>query len=155
MRKTVMGAVAAGALVVGLAVSGVSTAQQAPAQPSGSVTKLAADNCARAHAVIFGTRNRDDGFFGAAIAGIMRVHPHWRLVAEPEVMISQSIAYKVWNVSPAGDQHTTTVYVGHCGHGATCNELARTVKRLFPMTSPEVYCGEVPGMLNNPENLSL
>ena len=44
-----------------------------------------------------------------------------------------------------------TAYVAHCGHGATCNELAREVLKAYPeLGNPVVYCTNEPPQSDNP-----
>lgn len=115
--------------------------------------KPTADNCANAHAALMSSHPSVHGGFahpdyGDAIKRLIAAHPHWQIVDEAPPIVSQKISLKIWD---AKFHEGATVYVAHCGHGATCNELARAVLKNYPeVGSPTVYCGQVPHVLDNP-----
>lgn len=111
------------------------------------------DDCAEAHAILMASHPSVHGGFahpdyGEAIKRVVDWHKHWTVIPEPERIVSQKFALKIWDTK---FHEGGTAYVAHCGHGATCNELARVVLKAYPeIPSPVVFCGEVPHILDNP-----
>lgn len=136
-------------LLAAACVAATTTIDDAGAAGNVSAT---ADNCARAHAVLMVSHPRVHGAFphpdyGEAIKRVVDWNKHWTVLPEMEPMVSQKLALKMWDFRNGEG----TAYVAHCGHGATCNEVARTVLKAYPeLGSPMVTCGEIPSFLDNP-----
>jgi hypothetical protein len=123
-----------------------------PGEAAGGVTATK-DDCMNAHAIIMASHPTvHAGFphpeYCEAILNVVKWHRHWTVAPEYEPGVSQKFSLKKWDTK---FHEGGTAYVAHCGHGATCNEVARVVLKAYPeIPSPVVYCGEVPHILDNP-----
>ena len=147
MNKLISATVAAACVVaVGLTTSNGSDA-------AGSVTTTK-DDCMNAWATLMASHPSVHGAFPhvdykEAITNVIRNHPHWTLGAfEPGV--SQKFELSTFDTR---FHEGGTAYVAHCGHGATCNELARAVLKQYPeLGSPVVHCTvDPPHIYDNPQ----
>lgn len=145
MKKILLGLVTVGAAAAAL---GVTSAPQA-----GGSVKTTVDNCMNAVAILMASNTASHEVYWQAIAGVVKTHPHWQVVPEYEPMVSQKISFKQFDVKYKSTQGPTTAYCALCGHGATCNELARKVLIAYPdIPNPVVFCGGVPHILENPSS---
>jgi len=119
---------------------------------AGSVTATK-DDCVTAWAILMVSHPSVHGGFQhpgykEAIMGVVRTRPHWT-VGSYEPGFSQKFDLQTFDTrfTEGG-----TAYVAHCGHGATCNEVAREVLKAYPeLGSPVVYCTiDPPHILDNP-----
>jgi len=117
-----------------------------PSTAGGSVT-TAKDDCVTAWAILA----PGDAASREAVQGVVRWHPHWKSDVY-ERGHSQSFQLQVFDLTFAKGGSAT---VAHCGHGATCNELAREVLKAYPnIGNPVVYCTmEAPHILENPQGI--
>ncbi len=85
-----------------------------------------------------------------AILNVIKWNPHWT-VGEYEPGVSQKFELTTMDTH---FQEGGTAYVAHCGHGSTCNEVARTILKTYPeLGSPHVDCViEPPHVLENPQS---
>lgn len=79
---------------------------------------------------------------------VIRWHPHWN-AGGYEPGVSQRFALHSF------ERQLGPITVAHCGHGATCNALARAVAKAYPnVGNPMVVCmREPPPGLDNPQSL--
>ena len=139
----------AAAVVGALAVSCMLTDNTSAA---GSVTTTK-DDCMTAWAILMSSHPTVHAAFPhsdykESILGVVKWRPHWK-VGEYVAGASQSFDLQTFDTR---FHEGGTAYVAHCGHGATCNELAREVLKAYPeLGSPVVYCTlEPPHILENP-----
>jgi hypothetical protein len=112
---------------------------------AGNVTPTK-DECTTAWAILMPTHPTVHGGyqhpdFKEAIMSVVNWRKHWT-VGPYEPVVSQKFELLSCNLkfSEGG-----TAYVAHCGHGATCNELAREVLKAYPeVGNPVVYCVNEP-----------
>jgi len=140
----------AAAVVGALAVSCMLTDNTSAA---GSVTTTK-DDCMTAWAILMSSHPTVHAAFPhvdykESILGVAKWRPHWK-VGEYVAGSSQSFDLQTFDTR---FHEGGTAYVAHCGHGATCNELAREVLKAYPeLGSPVVYCTlEPPHILENPQ----
>ena len=113
------------ALVAALSVGLLPTTSQA------GVTRTK-DDCKTAWAVL--TANNAQG--QEAVKEVVAEHPSWSADGY-EPMVSQKFALMVFDVVGSDD----SVIVAHCGHGATCNQLAEEVeKKHADLHDPVIVC---------------
>ena len=137
MRKTlVLGGVAAAALMISIL----------PVRETDAAVTRTKDDCTTAWAVLGpGTQRGQD-----AVRQVVKEHPGWS-DSGYEPMVSQKFQLMVFNVVGSQD----TVVVAHCGHGATCNQLAEEMEaKHADLSDPVVVCTvDNPSPLENGKNL--
>lgn len=112
-------------------------------QSAAEVTKTK-DDCTSAWAVLAPADQQEK------VLSVVKNHPHWK-VGTYEPIVSQAFELVVFErVDDKGD-----VVVAHCGHGATCNEVATAVNKAYPnLSSPAVLCTrEPPNFIRNGRSL--
>ena len=131
MKKIWKGALLLSTFAVA-AVFGITVSSEA----EGGVTATK-DDCMSAWAVLA------PGDAKPAVEGVVRWRTYWKSDSY-ERGVSQSFDLQIFGVVGGGD-----AVVAHCGHGATCNELARAVNRAYPnLSNPVVFCTvDPPAML--------
>ncbi len=145
MTKLFTAIVATAACALGLTSSDASTA-------ASSVTTTK-DDCMTAWATLMASHPMVHGAFPhvdykETINAVVRNHPHWT-TGSYEPGISQKFELLTFDTR---FHEGGTAYVAHCGHGATCNELARAVLKQYPeLGSPVVHCtNDPPHIYDNP-----
>jgi hypothetical protein len=112
------------------------------------------DDCTTAWAILIAHHPSVHGGFPhpdfmEAVQNVVRWHPHWNSeLPDPHPCPTGTSGYQ-----PGCSQKFSLcsadlkfvegggAVVAHCGHGATCNELAREVLKAYPeLGSPGVYC---------------
>jgi hypothetical protein len=113
---------------------------------AGTVTTTK-DDCATAWAIL----HTGDVAGQEQVKNVVRWHRHWSTEEGYLPGVSQKFQLHTFDRTFGGG----SVTVAHCGHGATCNELAREVNKAYPNTgNPVVYCTiEAPHVLGNPQNI--
>ncbi len=121
---------------------------------AGSV-KTTKDDCMTAWATLMASHPTVHSAFPhaeykEAILNVIKWHPHWT-VGSYEAGVSQRFELSTFDTR---FHEGGTAYVAHCGHGATCNELARAILKTYPeLGSPQVDCTiEPPHVLENPQS---
>jgi hypothetical protein len=127
---------------------------------AGSV-KTTKDDCMTAWATLMASHPTVHAAFPhqeykEAILNVVKWHPHWNSEIGPTPGggyfpgVSQKFELLTFDTRFV---EGGTAYVAHCGHGATCNELAREVLKSYPeLGSPQVDCTlEPPHVLENPQ----
>ena len=139
-----------GLVVLGAFASAAVLTDKSDAAGAVTTTK---DDCMSAWAILMASHPMVHGAFPhvdykEAIMGVVKWHPHWT-VGGYEPGISQKFDLQTFDTR---FHEGGTAYVAHCGHGATCNELAREVLKAYPeLGSPVVYCvTDPPHILDNP-----
>lgn len=137
-KKTVLGF--AMASMFALAVMDVGAA--------GSVARTA-ENCNNAHAILMAAADGNHARYWEAIQNAVKTQPgRFAIVGDYEPGISRKVSFRQYDTRFT---EGSTAYVAHCGHGATCNDLADFILKVYPEAgSPSVFCGEVPHILENP-----
>jgi hypothetical protein len=140
------------AAILGAAAIATTTVDNTTAAGSVTTTK---DDCMTAWAILMASHPIVHGAFPhsdykEAILNVVKWHPHWK-VGEYVAGASQAFDLQTFDTR---FHEGGTAYVAHCGHGATCNELARVVLKAYPeLGSPVVYCTiEPPHILDNPQS---
>jgi hypothetical protein len=114
---------------------------------AGKVTRTA-DKCVNAHAILMASNTGNHARFWEAIYSVTKTRPYWEILSDYQPGVSQKMSFRQYDAKFA---QGVTAYVAHCGHGATCNELAEQLLKQYPeIQNPVVYCGEVPHILDNP-----
>jgi hypothetical protein len=100
------------------------------------------DDCTTAWAILISHHPSVHGGFPhpdflEAVQNVTKWHAHWNSGGyEPGVSQKFSLCNADLKFVEGGG-----AVVAHCGHGATCNELAREVLKAYPeLGSPGVYC---------------
>ncbi len=121
---------------------------------AGSVTTTK-DDCMTAWAILMASHPTVHGAFPhteykEAILNVVKWHPHWRV---GEYLPGESQKFDLQTFDTRFHEGGTA-YVAHCGHGATCNELARVILKAYPeLGSPTVHCTiDPPHILDNPQS---
>ncbi len=112
------------------------------------------ETCANAHAVLVASKSGQHDYIWGEIGKTVRSKPQsFQVVDEYEPGVVQRVSFTQYDLKYV---EGGTAYVAHCGHGGTCNALAK----LFVETHPdwyasEVFCGQVPEALVNPQRPNL
>lgn len=122
---------------------------------SATPPQRAADTCANAHAILTASKSGQHELVWRAVARTVRSdRDKWEVVDDYEPMVVRRVSFRQYDTRYV---EGGTAYVAHCGHGGTCNALAdafaKEMDGLLPV--PEVYCGVVPGVLDNPQPVTL
>jgi hypothetical protein len=72
---------------------------------------------------------------------VMLASPEFRVVPHA-ALFPGTIAFMVYDHGSSGN----VALVGHCGHGGTCNDIAAAYKAIVRSSSPQIFCGSVPGL---------
>ena len=122
----------------------------APTDAAGQVT-TAADNCTDAWAILFPHHPSVHGGFPhpdfmEAAKGVVERRQYWN---SSGYEAGHSQKFSLCTADLAFVQGGSAV-VAHCGHGATCNEVARAVLAAYPdVGNPVVFC-TLPSVISNP-----
>lgn len=141
MNKLILATLGLGTLAVALTTADDSLANGVTA------TK---DDCRNAHALIATSTGGDHGRMWQAIKGTIDNMGY--------VTVKDEAPSGEWGSASLREYDTThvedgTAYVVHCGHGGTCNAIAKRVAMTTPSVgAPVVYCGIVPTVLNSPRS---
>jgi hypothetical protein len=113
--------------------------------------KKTADNCRNAHAVLVASRSGEHALIWREIRRTIDTKNKfgWQLVDEHEPGVMYRFSLRQYDTKYVAGG---SAYVAHCGHGGTCNALADAFFADHPnWNTVEVYCGEVPEWLTNPQ----
>jgi hypothetical protein len=135
-------------IILGLAAGAMFATAVLDVGAAGSVSRTA-ENCMNAHAILMASQDGNHSRYWEAINTAVRSQVgRFEIVGDYEPGISRKVSFRQYDTR---FQQGGTAYVAHCGHGATCNDLADYILKVFPeVGSPGVYCGEVPHILENP-----
>lgn len=108
----------------------------APVASTEAAVQKTKDDCTTAWAVLAPGNDRGQ----SAVREVVAEHKGWSAEGY-EPMVSQKFALMVFDVE-GSDQ---TAVVAHCGHGATCNQLAAEVEQKHAdLHEPVVVCTKDP-----------
>jgi hypothetical protein len=115
--------------------------------------KEANPTCANAHAVLVASKSTEHDYIWGEIGKVVRAGKGKYIVVDDyEPGVVQKVSFRQWELKYNEGGYA---YVAHCGHGGTCNDLAKEFLAKHPdWYSPEVFCGLVPGSLVNPKKVS-
>jgi hypothetical protein len=142
MRRKVIGYVSfAVAMAVGTAALAAFQVKEAP------------ENCRNAHAILVASKSGQHDFIWGRIAKVARSDKYaYEVVEDYEPGVSRRVSFRQYDTKYVAGG---AAYVVHCGHGATCNQLAKAFLADNPdWYGPEVYCGPVPHTIENPKRVS-
>ena len=110
--------------------------------------------CRNAHAVLVASSSGQHELVWRAVGEVVREgNGRFQVVDEHELGVSMKLSFRQYDVA---NRSGATAYVAHCGHGGTCNELAKAFfAKHDDWYSPEVFCGALPETLQNPSSVSL
>ncbi len=113
--------------------------------------------CSEAHAILAGTSNGDSARVWQGIGTVVRKNPRWKVVGEAERDVVERVAFKEWRPRWPTKGGPDTLYVAHCGHGGTCNDVAKAVAEAYPQMAaqPVVFCGDTSNVLAEPKSVTL
>lgn len=102
-----------------------------------------------AHAILMASMDGNHDRYWQAIESAVKSQPgRFFPVSDYEPGVAQKVSFRQYDTR---FQEGGTAYVGHCGSGATCNDLADYILKAYPeVGSPSVHCGEIPHILENP-----
>ena len=123
---------------------------------SATPPRRAAETCANAHAILTASKSGQHELIWRAIARTVRSDRYkWEVVDEYEPMVVRRVSLRQYDTRY---DEGGTAYVAHCGHGGTCNALADAFAQANSLgvpPAPEVYCGVIPVVLDNPRKVTL
>ncbi len=113
--------------------------------------------CLEAHAILAGSASTESSRYWTAIGDVVHKNQRFRVVAEPERGVVDRVAFKQWRPRYPQKGGPEALYVAHCGHGGTCNDLAKAVSEGIPTATPApiVFCGDVSNVLVEGQSVSL
>lgn len=114
--------------------------------------KEADRTCYTATALLLTGDGNDEASRWSKIREVLASDRHWTEVDRaPENRVGEAALtrFDIRHTYRGGPTHAYTV---QCGHGGTCNDIARKFREKFPQFSPApvVQCGDVGNMLTNP-----
>ncbi len=114
--------------------------------------KEADRTCYTATAVLLTGDGNEEASRWTKIREVLASDKHWTEVDRaPENRVGEAALtrFDIRHTYQGGPTHAYTV---QCGHGGTCNDIARKFREKFPQFSPApvVQCGDVSNMLTNP-----
>jgi hypothetical protein len=138
-------------LWMGVAWAGMTIAAVAQGAFTAKETR---DDCANAHAVLVASASGKHDFIWGEIGKTVRSRPQaFQVVEDYEPGVVQRVSFRQYDLKYV---EGGTAYVAHCGHGGTCNTLAKAFVEAHPdWYAAEVFCGQVPEALINPQRPSL
>lgn len=115
--------------------------------------KEGAETCSNAHLVLVASKSGQHDYIWGEIGKVVRSgNGKWVVVDDYEPGVVQRVSFRQYDVA---GQEGASAYVAHCGHGGTCNSLAHAFfAKHSNWYSPEVFCGAVPSVLENPQKVS-
>jgi hypothetical protein len=148
-------ALALGLWAAGLCLFTASYSSADGPAPDGSAG--APDACSEAVALLSGSAAGDHERHWQAIGGVVRKNKLYEIVDDMPRNVVGKVAFRQWEVRNAKGGAPTITYAAHCGHGGTCNQLAKEFREAYPQMSPApvVHCGDVSAVLTNPSRGSL
>ncbi|HNS96826.1 MAG TPA: hypothetical protein PLJ27_06550 [Polyangiaceae bacterium] len=119
-----------------------------PAQPAmvweESTIKTIPDHCSDAKAVLAVITHEaysKPGFEWKWVRQVMLANPQFTVVPHAALMPGM-VTFQDYDYGTSNAK----ALVAHCGHGGTCNQVAKAYKRIVRSSKPTVYCGPVPGL---------
>ena len=111
------------------------------------------DSCSNAHLVLVASTSGKHDYIWGEVGKVVRAGKgKWIVVDDYEPGVVQKVSFRQYDVK---DRDGAQAYVAHCGHGGTCNSLAQAFfKEHDNWYSPEVFCGQVPSILQNPQKVT-
>ena len=122
-----------------------------PADGMAGDVKEANATCMSATALLIVSDGADDDKPWRTIRNVIRSNKNWTIVPAPESNVTDRIALTRWTIKHTYKGGPTTAYTVQCGHGGTCNEVARRFAERFPQgaPAPSVHC-DVSNLLESP-----
>jgi hypothetical protein len=113
--------------------------------------------CMEAHAILAGSTNGDSARVWQGIGAVVRKNRRWQVVGEAERGTVDRVAFKEWRPRWPTKGGPDTLYVAHCGHGGTCNDVAKAIAEAYPQATPQpvVFCGDTSNVLAEPKSVTL
>lgn len=118
-------------------------AQPVPTWDAPSVPTVV-DHCSDAKAVLAVITDKvysKPGFEWKWARQVMLANPQITVVPHAALTPGQ-VSFQDYNYGNSGAKALVAV----CGHGGTCNQVARAYKTIVRSSKPHVYCGPVPGL---------
>ena len=143
-------------LAVAVALPLATTAAVGTAVAAGGVQETT-PVCREAHAILAGGNDGEHARRWEAVSRVVRKNRKWTVIDAPERDTVDRIAFRQWRAAHPCKGCPETYYVAHCGHGGTCNAVARAYVEAYPSSSPPpvVFCGETANVLTDPQPVSL
>lgn len=114
--------------------------------------KTTVDHCSNAYAIL-GWSEQADSKVWEKMGWAMHTHPHLEITSDLQKGVVQKATFRQYGVR---GYDGAVAYVMHCGHGGTCNDIATRYFRWYKRHGiPAVYCGPLPGILENPTTPSI
>ncbi len=140
------------ALAALLLLSVPATLVVARAHADGDV-KEADATCYTATAILLPGDGSDEALRVDMIRKVLESNRSWTIVTEPPQNRVGEVAIVKFDVKSTYRGGPTVAYTVQCGHGGTCNDVAKEFRAKHPKITPApvVQCGDVSNVLVNPQ----
>lgn len=124
---------------------------------AGGVVQETNPACLEAHAILAGSASGEATRYWSAIGDVMHKNPRFHVVGEAERGVVDRVAFKQWRPRYPQKGGPEALYVAHCGHGGTCNDVAKAIAEGIPGATPApiVFCGDLSNVLVEGQSVSL
>lgn len=115
--------------------------------------KEANPTCYTATAVLLPGDGSDEALRVEMIRKVLAKNSAWTIVSEPPNNRVGEVVIVKFDVKHTYRGGPTVAYTVQCGHGGTCNDVAKEFRAQHPTITPTpaVQCGDVSNMLVNPQ----
>lgn len=136
-----------------LSLFAVPVAIATTASADGGDVKEANETCYTATAILLGGDGNDESTRVDMIRRTIERGKKWTIVSEPPNNRWGEVALVKFDVKTPYKGGPTVAYTVQCGHGGTCNEVAKAFRKDYPTLTPApvVTCGDVSAVLVNPQ----
>jgi len=144
MHKVIQG-------ILGCTAAAVIITASSPTR-GGGVIKTTVPHCANAYAILGWSEAADDKVW-EKMGWAMYTHPYLEITGDVQRGVAQKATFRQYGVR---GYDSAVAYVMRCGHGGTCNDIATRYFRWNKRHGiPAVFCGPLPGILENPTTPSI
>lgn len=121
----------------------------------GDEQKEADATCYSATAILLPGDGQNEETRVSLIRAVLAESSDWKRVDEIPQNRVGDVAIVRYDVRSTYRGGPTVVYTGACGHGGTCNDVAKKFAEKHPEVKPEpaVHCGDLSNVLVNPQVL--
>jgi hypothetical protein len=136
-----------------LSLSAIGLAAAGSAAADGAV-KEADPTCTMATAVLLLGDGSDANVRWDMIRKVLATNPSWVVGTEAQRGTVGSVAMTQWNVRYPYKGGPTQAYTVQCGHGGTCNDIAKAFAKTFPQLQPgPAVVGDATAMFDSPSSV--
>ena len=115
--------------------------------------KEADATCSTATAILLTGDGSDDAARASMIRKVIEDKRAWTIVDTPPTNRVGEVTIVRFDVKHTYKGGPTAAYTVQCGHGGTCNDVAKEFRAKHPQVTPApaVQCGDVSNVLVNPQ----